>query len=553
MHAYHYLLFLTFLAPSIMHTLNIPRGAAQTISVDTSFSQPITSSQLNSSSTAINGQFVISKSGRYVVSTNLYAAPGRSNLAIIYINTSDVTLDLGGKSLCLSTSNNTPSIAAIKLADGIQNVTIMNGVIHGSGSGPRQIATGITGSNNINTFFDNLDIVSCSSTGISLTGAYGLSINNTQVYKTPTGLSLSNCQAGFITDGLFSGGNASTTVGIAATSCSNFILTNINTSNDTATSGIAYGIKATSCSSFELNNINISNNKAAAASCYGLFMSGCTGFICKEIIASCNQITSSALISGAAVAGFFLTAAANNTFINCSSNANGTTTALCPSYGFRLEAGSNGNTFNQCEAKGNIGATTSGVSAGFSNNASNYNNFLHCTAINNAAGAAYGFYSTGASNGTAIKNCRANGNNSTTNWAYGFVFDGETGGVILNCECNINTGIYTCGIALLSTSAACISNSIGYNKLFFNNGSTAEYGFYDAAANSTTFLHGNVAFGHGKYFTGSSAIAATAASANYRLVYSKGTNLSNLIKETPLANMSALEADNKTYLNLSIY
>lgn len=83
-----------------------PSYASQIVSTGVSLNQQIASSSLNSATSAANngGQFVISKSGRYFLSTDLLAAPAASQVPCIYINASDVVLDLGGKTITLSST-----------------------------------------------------------------------------------------------------------------------------------------------------------------------------------------------------------------------------------------------------------------------------------------------------------------------------------------------------------------------------------------------------------------------------------------------------------------
>jgi hypothetical protein len=549
------------LTSSMMHADRITRSTTLMINSGVSLNQQISSSSLSSANTETEAQFKISKSGRYFLSTDLYAAPGRSNIPVIYIASSDVVLDLGGKSLTLSSSNNMPSIAGIQLKSGVKNIIIMNGTINGTAANSR-MTTGIIGTNNTNVLLDNVQTVSCSSTGISFTSTYDLDLNEVNVYGSNTGLSLTYCKDGSILDSSFCGANScgSTNItGILASNCNNFELHDVSISNNTALNGTAIGLSATSCYNFSLDSVTALNNASTNGSTYGIYLNGCAGFVCNKAKAQRNVSGSVATIC----AGIFLTGSTGNSFTNCTANNNTTTGATCPTYGFRISAGSDGNVFCKCDASGNAGGATSGTGAGFANDASNYNTIQESTATNNssagALGKAYGILSSTASLGTTIRNSKTIGNNSTAGSAYGIAFDGEIGGSIVGCDANANKGGTTAvGIGMLATTSACINNTVEYNKMYANTGNNGanQYGFRDFAADCTTFLRGNVAFGHGKVFTGgTSLLDSSSTKMNYSLTYTElgdQMNAQMLIKEGDIANMNAFEVGSSTWFNFSI-
>lgn len=555
------LFLLIFFSGSIIHPNKINRSTTLMMNSGSSLNQQISSSSLSSLNTESEAQFKISKSGRYFLSTDLYAAPGRSNIPVIYIASSDVILDLGGKSLTLSSSNYMNSLAGIQLKAGIKNIIIMNGTINGTAQNSRMI-TGITGINNTNILLDNVQTVSCSSTGISFTSTSDLDLNEVNVYGSNIGLSLNECKDGSIYDSSFCGANNysnTDAIGILASNSNNFNLKDVSTSNNTASTGSAFGVSATSCHNFSLENVTALNNTSNNNSSYGLYFNNCSGFVSYNTKAQRNISGSAASIC----AGIFLIGSINNSFTRCCSNNNFTTSTTAPVYGFRMTGGSHGNTFYQCEAIGNNGRSSSGTIAGFSNEASNYNTIEASTAINNSSlgtnSKVYGIFSAAASLGTTIRNSKTIGNNAQNGSAYGIAFDGEIGGTIIENNSNANKGgITAIGIAMLATSSACLNNTVEYNKIYSNigNNGSNQFGFRDFSSDCTTFLRGNVSFGHGKVFTGGSArLDSNSTKMNYYLTFRElgdQMNAQLLIKEGDIANMNAFEGGSSTWFNFSI-
>lgn len=524
------LLFLTSLAASpALHAKKVykivsdeatRRAPHQVINTGVSLSQQISSSTLNNSYKAVDGQFVIKTSGRYFLSTDLHAAPGRSILPVIHIAVSDVILDMGGKSITLSTTNYMPSLVAISLADGINNITIMNGTISGKGT-HANIKTGIKALNNANVMLDNVRIVNCEKIGIDFNGINSFSLNSIQTVGGTTGISMLNSNVGVITDSSFDstfGGNNQ-----------------------------AIGVLADSCSNVDIDDVSISHNESTGNDAFGLYLIDSSGFNCKKIQSSRHS-------SGAALcAGVYLSGSTGNIFVDCDSSNNVGNSSSTDVYGFYLTNESNGNSLRECEANTNGNSSTK-ICAGFANNGAHYNLFQKCLASGNMANdTAFGFFSTGASRGSVVRDCRASGNNivETGGSAYGIAFEDEVGGAIQNCEASTNTGVEIgCGIALLGR---CLKTTVEYNKILANAGVT-RYGFWDNSTEATTFLRGNISFGHGKVYNGTELIASNTA-ANYRFTFAENNadiNAQFLIKEADTSNMNAFEAASPTWFNFSI-
>lgn len=242
--------------------------------------------------------------------------------------------------------------------------------------------------------------------------------------------------------------------------------------------------------------------------------------------------------------------------MDCIANTNLGTNAACSVYGYRVLSGSHNNIFTQCIAKGNQGGA---LTVGFSFDTSNYTLMQSCYSMNNggSAAAVHGIQSTGSCKGALIAACKIHGNTSTAASAYGISLSNETGSTIQYCEIKANDGGSTAvlskgyGIAMLGT---CINNTVEYNKIFANVGVAKQYGFNDAAADCTTMLRGNVAFGQGQSLNGAATTLTDSGSMNYYFSYAEGGSMSvqNLIKERDVSNMNAFGTGDISWLNYSI-
>lgn len=500
----------------------------------------ITSSSLSSASTASNGQFVISTSGRYFLSTDLMAAPARSNLACIYINTSDVVLDLGGKTITLSTSTNQKNSSAIEIATGLSNITIMNGTINGK-STLVSTTTGIKANTNLtNLFIDNVHVVNCATEGINLNTVTGIVLNNVHLYNNGSQTNPAN---------------TSMARGLVLTSCSDISIIDSTFNKTTAPSAVpAYGIYAAACNNLTMSNIQVCNTTAATGIAKAIYLSACAGVMCDSVKALRSSSTGS-LGTSIVVAGIDLAGSTGSTFSNCIANNGLSTIATSTTYGFRLAEGSNSNSFTNCEAKGNLGG---GTTSGFQLSSSHSNFFQTCLAIGNggASRATYGFQSgidltTTCSSGF-FKACKSIGNTATKGASYGFTLLGATSSTIQACEANGNiASTKSYGIALLRT---CIKSTIQYNTMLANIGTGGAYGFKDFANNSTALIRGNISFAHGQTLnSAASAFLSDSGSMNYFFTYTDANMHSyNQIKELDLSNIIAQNLITPTWSNISI-
>lgn len=523
--------------------------------------------------------FNISNPGYYYISADSSMAPGttENGYSGIYINSDNVILDMGGKSLILSTTGAQPAgdIYGIKIAAGKKNITIMNGRVNGTGYTANAITNaiyipGTSNAKNQNIQIQNVQIFNCGNNGIYAANTNNLLIEGVSVYNTasttaskyPAALYLSACNDGVIAD------------------C-NFDNSSFNAS------GVAssYGLYALNSNNFEARNVSASNNSVASttesarANCFGMYLENCSGWNCANIRALRNQHVgytdaSTAVITGLVnteVCGILLNGSRGNVFSDCKANNNSGGIAYasnytCSTYGFKLTYSSSGNTFTNCEAKSNLAAADA---AGFGLFVWSDANILDsCLSLNNTSSKdpasiqgrfAYGF-TTSLCSGNYFSNCKAMKNAvlpGTKNQAYGFGLNTEWNSVVLECEASANDAGATAGgevygIALLGTCRKC---DIEYNKIMSNIGSSKCYGFKDFSSDCTSLLRGNVSFGHGQVLSGGSATLTDSGTMNFMFVYDDAgsvMNPLNLIKEGDIANMNAFEAGSTTWFNFSI-
>ncbi|MBM3886368.1 hypothetical protein FJ364_00415 [Candidatus Dependentiae bacterium] len=520
----------------------------QIVNTAMSANQQIASSSLNSSPSASTngGQFVINKSGRYFLSTDIFAAPAASRVPCIYINTSDVTLDLGGKTLSLSPTTNQKNISAIEIAPNQNNITIMNGTLNGrAGTSSVYTTTGIminTGTSDVT--IDNVHVTNFGERAIVFdTNCSQILLNRVFAYN----------------NGMISQFAARC---ISLMSCSDVTIvdSSFNKTNSTCLNS-TYGVFAENCTNVTLKNVQISNTTATQGYLRGLWLHACNGALCDNVKILGSSAGNNAVSE---VIGIDILGSSDCIFLNCKANNTQSSHYTTSAYGFKLANNANKNTFIDCEANNN---QAGGSVAGFKLTNAHYNTFDQCFSIGNGGQArlAYGFQlglntrdglSTDlilSCSGNSLRDCRAIGNKATNGDSFGMAISGETGSTIQNCEIrsNIASG-KAYGIALHHTS---IRNVIEFNKICTNTGTTGQYGIKDFASDSTTMLRGNVVFGHGATFAGGNATLIDSGTMNYFLKYAEATgqmNLQFIIKESDVANLNAFEAGSQWWFNYSI-
>ena len=517
-------IFYALISSHAHNLVTTPRKSRMLVTTPaTTFNQQITSSSLNNTDSAMLGQFKIMESGYYFLSTDLQTTPGQTDLAVIYINASNVVLDLGNRSIAVGLQSTLSNTAGIEVAPGVTNVTIMNGTINGVSNNTTSFLVGIRANENTNVTLENLQILNCSVAGINFNDVKSPYLKNVHVYNTANvGALLQSCADGVIIDSSFNG-------------CS------------VGTNQSAFGLGAENCTNFALDNVSASNNSSSLGSAFGVYLDKCTGFECNRMNTSNNVIVG----SGTFCAGVHLLSSTGCSFTHCSANNN--TAPYASALGFSVANHANGNTFTECEASSNTGANSA---AGFQISASKNTRLQECQSNNNqSTNIACGVLSTLNSKNNVIRKCKTNGNNSLSGNAYGIALTNEYGSIIEHCEASLNDGGRGsgCGIALIGT---CVKTAISFNTMFSNTGSTKQYGFKDFAPNSTTLLRANLAFGQGRSFTnGNSAALVDSSAMNYMLTYSQGSDQMNtqfLIRESDIADLNAFEISSNNWFNYSI-
>ncbi len=466
-----------------------------------------------------SGQISITKPGMYVIAQGWTAVLSSSNKAAICIGASNVSLDLNGKSLTLSTTSHTPVAAGIELAPGVTDITITNGTINGA-STYASMPVGITGIDNTRVKLSKLAIVGCDEAGISFSFSKHISIKFTSVLHTintngsAAGIKLSNCQ----------------NVTIKSSSCK-------KTQGGFTSTDFAAGIYANACNHCTFEEVNTSKNKSTYASAYGVFLQQCTDVVCTKVHANANvskNATSTA-------AGFLLVNTDASSFIKCHANDN-TSTTTGYARGFVITNATQ-TLLRKCVANNNTAPW--GTSIGFENDSSKYTAIRSCKAQSNQGNSeGYGFLSS-TGNGTQIFKSRAIGNTTKDGIAGGIKFLNETQGAILYCELLANNA--TLGTAFgIGLFQECFSSRISHNFLSKNRG-PIQYGFYDESTYFTSFVRGNIAAEHGLTLSNNHQLLNNTAT-NYYIPSFRG-NSSNLVQEAQ--TISALNVRNQI-INISV-
>lgn len=533
--------------------------------------QQIASSSLNSRATT-KGMFTISRAGRYVLSTDLTAAPCTSNVAIIYINTSNTILDLDGRSITLSTTGNITSCrAAIEIAPGLRNVTIMNGGINGqsfNGTSSIYIKSGIytagtSSAINSNISLQHLAIENCSQYGLYFMYCDNLSCDKINIYGTtstsaqrnfPAGLYLNTNTYGLVTNSVF---NATKFTAVGQ--------------------GASYGIYATNCSNYVLEKVSASSNTISSintverSGVYGIYLNQCTAFHCMNVKTASNQHlginTNSS--TGNECCGIYLNGTTGSIFEQCIANNNTGgyqygSNYTCSTYGFKLTSSAAGNAFTQCESSSNLGAADA---AGFMIGQSGSNVFDSCLSLNNTSSKtnfgsrfSYGITTTFGCN-NYFANCKANGNAVAariSNKGYGFSLRTELGARLISCETNFNGagGVNLAGEAYgIACLGHCSKYSIEYCKMACNIATTKMYGFKDFSSACKGFLFANIAFGHGITLN-DNATLTDSGTMNYFLTFNSNStgipDVRRLFKDCYNDDLAVFTSNSKDTFNYSI-
>ena len=415
----------------------------------------------------------ITQPGYYELGDDITFSPGVAD-SIISIQSSDVTLDLGGK--IIQQSNATAGVDGIALASGLSNITIRNGIIRNVTNRGIFVDTTAMASEIVIT---DLILDTCQNRGISFEGAGGAE-------------SCIIAQCRFINCILSATGD--------------FVLNFGNLSNA------------------QITDIFIATDGSISAS-------GATRVFIRSsaTIARClfKNITVSLFSTalGVSIVGFTATALQNSVFQNI--RLTNITSAAAATYtGFSLPTGTANCIFNNCVSQGitALGSPPGGIISHISATGTTTGNlFIGCTAQTIAAVSISLIpFNLNTANNTALLGCLVQ-NCSTTNGTFSaFSLTSATGALLIDCTCNQNSAISTIDGFLLTTCTRCnLARCISTNNTSSGAGvRAAGYRFQQSTQCSCTdsIAAGNSAptLGSGFYITSNSTDCCFRGNSSYR-------------------------------------
>lgn len=551
-----FILFYTFLSSSNINSAQIISELVTPIY----YTDTIKQKDLNQSATTI---YKITRPGRYYVASDLTFTPTNNNAIGIEIAANNVVLNLNTNTLNHN-SNSRTGFIMIKVNGGYSNITITNGNIISDGNGKTAIiidrgsTVGSPVVNNLNLNYLTIRKFNTSAiteSGSSTIIANGLNISNVDISQImATSISTIMCNIVYrnniiIKDSKIHNCSISPTGtygSINLASCNNIRLLNINCSNNSSTT---YAIEITFHASHnayfkncKLTNLTSSNGYAVGFNCG----SGASNITLESCIAS----NFSGSGNGRAI-GYYLVGT-DMVYRKCiAKNLSNTGAIEC--FGF-INYQSQSVLFEDCIVS-NI-SNTNNVTYAFFDSQSTSTIYRNCIAqrISSSSRDAYGFYVTSGSK-HLLENCTAASCQSTGSYkAAGIYLASESNDCILNCKSyshygpsNIGAGIY-----LDASVTRCVT--IG-NQLFDNTG-TAQYGYYDATAltSTTNWIAKNIAYGQGvsQNIPGAGYVSTKC---NYFVgnASTTSTDRSNFITDAKIQQISALDTAKTKWNNVSFY
>ena len=379
--------------------------------------------------------YSINTSGRYYVATDIAARINNSytNTVMLYINCSNVILDLNSKSLYPAgntTNQNTGAMTAIMVAPNVSNVVITNGQINGyqpNNSTPTSyLSHGIV----VSSGCSNITINALTITNIG---------GDTAEPNTTFNVDSMVFADSILLLGASGSGNAISNVDLQNINIAN----TVNAYGDTDADVNAAALALTYCNNIRINDCNFNGSSAVGEdtppgaddmASYGVYMSNSSTINFKNCAANQNGINS---INSAY--GFLDINSTAVSFSDCAANStNGYNTI-----GFSLGS-SGGGPYNLVDCTSSNSTATQGT-YGF--HVSALATLRNCVAESNAAGAlgAVGICLDSAisNNGSSLINCQANRNSSTDLYAYGIYVYNCNGATLDGCMTTGNVGVAT--------------------------------------------------------------------------------------------------------------
>ena len=382
-------------------------------------------------------------------------ASGQGGATALFIDADNVVIDLNGRTIYNNNGADNNALTGIEIASNRNNITIKNGTINEFGTQGILVNDGcsaiflknisISNCNIIGIYFKGtsgnpikgalLDTLSITNINYNAVGnACGIFLNYTQdtlINNTIiTNVINSNGDAyGILANGSKYLKYINTTISSTrGKKSSNFhfvtaigsIIENCNSLYSSGSNGDSFGYHLIFCKSVLLKNCISSKHTASSSNCYGFYNQSSANINLKNCFSySCSNSSAGATTT----AGFYTTTTARSSFTDCKSVGHQTANnASAIAAGFILAADCTQNTFQNCTAQANGNQSSAGNAYGFyfGNNSTNtYNSINNCLSlanICNASGAAKGFYdiSTNSTNMFVNNFAFGNTNSSTT-------------------------------------------------------------------------------------------------------------------------------------------
>ena len=367
--------------------------------VTPSFQNPIHSSDLSESA---NPQYSIKSSGRYYLVTDLTQEHNTAGGVVLLVNASNVSLDMNTKSIVPHISGSLSTGTGIAVAQGKNNIQIMNGSIHGEDT---------SGNQKLNKGIDLSETTLSGGSGTS----YTIKIQ---------GLFITRCKGS----------------GISGTSI-NDVSVESSTVNDGSGSSEVDGAIFTTCKNVIVKNCEFSNNASSASDCYGLRLIDCTNGFVENVNANKNSAVTT--VAGL-LCDYDSVGSSNIKFKNVNSSSNNSSAGLAmgfsviDSFLISVDGGIfNGNTSSSVDGAAGVSVRV---------NLANCDNLklvnVECSQNSCSAHTAYGIVAEG--NNHYFENVTANNNSSSANQTVAGIFlSSSNNSTLLNCNTNRNRNTNT--------------------------------------------------------------------------------------------------------------
>ncbi len=446
------------------------------------FNNVVSMRDINNAVLANVSMKTISTNFRFYFIENISIDPINNNVTFLEITSSNVTVDLRGYSI---TSGRTATGGTIiKIASGLSNIRILNGVISGTSGTGIIVGQGCTG-----IALENMTIDKCSLMGMlvdanckdvvlknvkisrcngastqAVNGAIGLMVVDSE------NIELENCS--FNRNETAGAGNAT---GFYCTGSTHVKCVDCSADcNKAGTTGSAYGMRFVGGSSNELTRCQAHCNKSFSGEVSGFVFDNVDGCTITECSLSNNSARGGAFYGIKCISSSLENLGGHRIDRSVVVNNSSSQTV----YGMSFDSLASCSV-NECQARANVSTGTSGNAYGFYTTNCTGNSFSQCSARGMKSGSqtgnAVGFYLTGGESFCTVVQSESSGQNSPGANAYGILLDGASSCVVRDTKLLFNTGVNGYGIKDISdSSVTCFIGNFAYrngsaNGLSFNN------------------------------------------------------------------------------------